>query len=639
MKIGLILIILLCISIAIRGIAQSPYVDSLKVCLQQEQDLNQKIEIISELARELMRITPEESFRYAEQLKRIADSLNNVKGHAHYYRIMAGINGIQGNYLYSTSFIFEAIRLYEELHDSTGLANSYITHANNYSRQKLYTQAALYYKKALKIFEQLNNQKRIGVSLTNLTFIYNNLGKYDSALVLAQRSIKINTAEKYFSVLINDYKNIATIYLNKGDYKNAFANFNEALEINSEYGRGTISEAVVETYIGLGRTFLKTGDEKEGYNYLTKGITAALENGFITWARDGYLSLSEYFATKGNYKNAFYYQSQYIHLIDSLSAIQRLEHTNLGDVYLNALRESYQNDLLERERGLRDKVLKQQRVGMILGVSAIGVLLMLVYYLKRSNNKRRKINYMLNEQKEEIADKSLQLEKHIKTKDKFFSIVAHDLRSPLNSLKSFTSLINNHADKLTKEEIVTTAKQLDSTIDNTIKMAESLLTWAKQQMQAHECSPEKVNVKLLVDEIAKLYHEAADQKNIRIYVDVPEEATVFADRNHFMFLIRNLVNNAIKFTSLGGTITIKARIVGDQTQISVCDTGIGMSTDTLKNLFEISITKKSYGTAGEKGTGLGLILCKEFVTQNRGKIWVESELGKGSTFYISLPQG
>lgn len=636
MRIGLIAFLF--ISIAIQGIAQSPYVDSLKVSLQHEKDPNQRIELVSELARELMRITPEESLRYAEQLKRMADSLNSVKGHAHYYRIMAGINGIQGNYLYSTSFIFEAIRLYEELHDSTGLANSYITHANNYSRQKLYAQAAQYHKRALRIFEKLNNRKRIGVSLTNLTFIYNNLGKYDSALLLGQRSIKINTAENYYSVLTNDYKNIGNIYFNKGDYKNAFVNFNEALKINTEHGQGTTSEAVVEAYIGLGRTFLKTGDEKSGYSYLTKGIQAALENGFITWARDGYLTVSEYFGKKGDYKNAFFYQSQYLHFIDSLSAIQRVEHTNLGEVYLNALRESYQNDLLKKEKELREKVLKQQRVGMILGASAIGVLLMLVYYLKLSNNKRRKINYMLNEQKEEIADKRIQLEKLIKTKDKFFSIVAHDLRSPLNSLKAFTSLINQHADKLTKEEIVATGKQLDSTIDNTIKMAESLLTWAKQQMQVDERTPEKMSVKGLVDEIAELYHEAADQKNIRIHVEVPAEVEVLSDKNHFMFIIRNLVNNAIKFTPSGGTVTIEAKKVGNETQISVRDTGVGMNTDTLKNLFEISTTKKSYGTAGEKGTGLGLILCKEFVNQNHGKIWAESELGKGSTFYISLPQ-
>jgi signal transduction histidine kinase len=192
---------------------------------------------------------------------------------------------------------------------------------------------------------------------------------------------------------------------------------------------------------------------------------------------------------------------------------------------------------------------------------------------------------------------------------------------------------------LTKEEIIEMSKELDSTINNTIKMTESLLTWAQQQMQTVESNPEKIEVAPLANQVADLYKEAAEKKSITIHIEVELDATVYVDKNHFMFIIRNLVNNAVKFTPTGGQIKIKAEDSEGKTQISVHDTGIGMTKEKLLKLFEINKTQKTYGTAGEKGTGLGLILVKDFALQNSGEIKVESEPGKGSTFFVTLPQG
>jgi two-component system sensor histidine kinase/response regulator len=157
-------------------------------------------------------------------------------------------------------------------------------------------------------------------------------------------------------------------------------------------------------------------------------------------------------------------------------------------------------------------------------------------------------------------------------------------------------------------------------------------------MRVDERSPEKIQVSVLIKEVSELYREAAEQKNISIHNEVPSGIEAFVDRNHFMFIIRNLINNAVKFTSPGGSISISAKSMDGKTQLSVRDTGIGMSKESHAKLFEIKTTQKTYGTAGEKGTGLGLILCKEFALQNKGEIWVESEPNKGSTFFVSLPQ-
>jgi signal transduction histidine kinase len=625
--------------ITVKGTAQVTYVDSLTNLLKNERDISHRIEILSEISREQLRISHVQALENITLLKKLSDSTNNKRGLAHYYRLMAGLNSIQGNHLNSTSFVFQAIKLYEQLGDTTGVANSYVAMANNYTRQKLYAQAVQYQTMAYLLFTKLKNKRRIIVALTNLTFLYNNLGKYDSALIIGNQSIELSKEEKYHSVIINDYKNLGYSYYYKKQYKDAIENFEKAIQLDNSLGGQINTEAITETLIGIGRANIESGSKNIGYNFLVQSAEKAAKHGLLTWLRDSYALLSGYYEKDGNYKISLRYLSQHLAVVDSLAQIQRDEREKFGDIYLNAFKESYQNDLLLKEGALNEKIVEQQRLQIIFGGISILVLLSLLYFLKRNYNRRKETNTILNKQKGEIEGKNVQLEKLIKTKDKFFSIVAHDLRSPLNSLKSFTSLIRKHAGMLTKEEIIEMSKELDSTINNTIKMTESLLTWAQQQMQTVESNPEKIEVAPLANQVADLYKEAAEKKSITIHIEVELDATVYVDKNHFMFIIRNLVNNAVKFTPTGGQIKIKAEDSEGKTQISVRDTGIGMTKEKLLKLFEINKTQKTYGTAGEKGTGLGLILVKEFALQNSGEIKVESEPGKGSTFFVTLPQG
>ncbi len=251
-----------------------------------------------------------------------------------------------------------------------------------------------------------------------------------------------------------------------------------------------------------------------------------------------------------------------------------------------------------------------------------------------------KVNKELTSNIQVIAEQSHQLEKLNATKDKFFSIVAHDLKSPLNALKSFSKLLIDHFDNLNKDQILTMSKQLSDSVDSTIKMADNLITWAKVQMGDYQFNEETIKVKDISSNIFDVYQKVALEKGINVSFSVDDSLTIIGDKNQIEFVIRNLVNNAIKFTHKNGFVSLTAKSLPDGlVKISVSDSGVGISDKIKSKLFSISKKQSTNGTDGEKGTGLGLMLSYEFMKLNGGQIDIESSLGKGSTFHTKFKSG
>lgn len=238
----------------------------------------------------------------------------------------------------------------------------------------------------------------------------------------------------------------------------------------------------------------------------------------------------------------------------------------------------------------------------------------------------------INEQKKELEDLNA-------TKDKFFSIVAHDLRSPVSALAGFSQMLANNGNRLSPEKITAYSEELNKSARNTLSLIENLLTWASTQMNKVDHNPEHINTETVIDQTIAQLATVAESKKISLEKDLVANLNVFADKDHFNLVLRNLISNAIKFTNEGGKITISTKLIdSEKAEISVADTGVGMSMEKLTNLFSIGDAQSTKGTAGEKGTGLGLILCKEFIEKNGGKIEVASLKGMGTTFTITLNQ-
>ncbi len=228
------------------------------------------------------------------------------------------------------------------------------------------------------------------------------------------------------------------------------------------------------------------------------------------------------------------------------------------------------------------------------------------------------------------------LEELNKTKDKFFSIVAHDLKNPFHTIIGFSEILVNDFEELSSDNLREYHYNLYETSKQTYNLLENLLDWSSSQTGKIKINIERINLKLLVSENISLLNRKAFIKKIHLINTVFYDSFVFADKNMLNTVIRNLISNAIKFTHTNGKIIVSVKSKGKYTEFTVSDTGIGMSQEDINKLFRIDLEFTNRGTANEKGTGIGLILCKEFIDKNGGNIWVESTLGKGSKFRFTL---
>ena len=242
-------------------------------------------------------------------------------------------------------------------------------------------------------------------------------------------------------------------------------------------------------------------------------------------------------------------------------------------------------------------------------------------------------------QRQEIALQRDQLQLLNATKDKFFSIIAHDLKSPFNSILGFSNLLIRNAknNNFDYEKNLVYAKLIFDSANIAFTLLENLLTWSQSQRGVIEYNPDKFDLKKNIDRIISMYSNVALKKEINLSSVINKSLHVYADKEMVLTALRNLISNAIKFSFPNSKIIISAKKEKEYLIVSVSDTGIGISENAVKKLFEIDGGIQTEGTAKEKGTGLGLILCKEFVEKNNGKIWVESIKGEGSTFSFSIP--
>jgi len=239
---------------------------------------------------------------------------------------------------------------------------------------------------------------------------------------------------------------------------------------------------------------------------------------------------------------------------------------------------------------------------------------------------------------DEVTESKQELEQLNLEKDRFFSIISHDLRSPFTSLLGYTGLIAERADKLSPEQIVDYASNINESAKRVFALLENLLEWARLQMDQIASEPKSLDIGAIVERTVRVLGPVGEDKGVTVSANIPDGLACFADEHMIDTVVRNLVNNAIKFTPEGGAVTVAGRRHGDRCELSVTDTGVGLAPDRIDKLFSLGDQNSTTGTKGEKGTGLGLLLCRDLLDKNKGTITVTSEPGKGSTFTIYLPQ-
>lgn len=515
--------------------------------------------------------------------------------------------------------------LVKGLKDPDLLARQSISLGISFINMKEHEEAKWMFQEALEAATKIKNLELIAACHLYLGGNYID-NKEVTELELETGKKHLDEAYELYTKMGNEYAKTyvnvyyASYYCSKDDYPTALIHSQNYISYIKPRGE---LEPLSSAYFQRGIIFHSLQKWDSAAFYFSNTLNIAKKGGNKVIASQAYDKLYQLEKERRNYPEALGYHEQFVVYKDSIynEKMQRI----FGEESIKQNVEGEQKARKEAES--EAKVLSKQNTFYLLIVCSLIIILLVGGYLYDQLRKTRK---QLELQNVQLADLNA-------TKDKFFSIIAHDIRSPISALEGVGEqmtyyLKKNDSQKLTRlsDRIENTAKRLNNLLDN-------LLSWALVQKGMIPYHPTPLAVKSAVQENLELYEEVAKLKNIRLINEVNEQIHVYADIRAVATIFRNLINNAIKFTPSGGEVKITTEKKLDKVYININDTGTGIAAEKLDELFGLNIHRKK-GTAGEKGTGLGLILCKDLVSLNKGSIKVMSEFGKGSSFIVALPQ-
>lgn len=609
--------------LSFNGYSQSSIIDDLRDQLKGPLSDSAQVMAKTQLARELIYIDNSEAYLLAQE----AISLANEKGleleGAYAMRILGAVMREYGFYLKGSEILLDAKAIFEKYGDELGVANCYLSLANFYNYLSDHDLAVTTELKAIQIFEKLQASERLGVIYNNIGRSYNDLGKYDSAAFYTRASIAVNESLNNQPLLQSNYRNLGLIYIKTRKFDSAKESFEKVIKLHNELGNYSNKWAAAEAYLGLAKVYMQqNGSREQVESNINTARDLCVTHGYLDILKNVIQTSFEYNQSINNYENIDLLWKTYQNLTDSLLQVERENKRYIVDWY---------EERIQQESEIADFTLKLGRqkvqiIALIVLVLLIGISLALFVF---TNRRVRKVNRLLSHQKKE-------LEKLNQTKSKLFSIVAHDFISPLSNVYSFSRLLveEREMDESDKKLII---KELNQSVESTISLTKNLLTWARNQLEGEVYNPIQVEVCKLLHTVLKSIQSQASAKQVKVEIQCPGELEIYADPAQLEVVFRNLISNAIKFSHPEQSINIQVTTEEGRVKILFEDKGIGMSDEVQRQLFQINEYSDVRGTAGEKGTGLGLIICREFVEKNKGDILINSLEGKGTAIQLSFP--
>lgn len=563
----------------------------------------------------------------------IEDSLYLEEGKVLTYVAVARVFEVVGDFHSSANFLNQAMKLN---HDRQAI-NTVAMILNNLGKVNAargnVKDAFENYRQVLRYKADISKEYEAEAHF-NLAHLQTLQGEHAAALESHKKSLALTReiSDKYMeAVSLNE---IGILYGLMGNENKSLANHLVSLDI-----RQSLSDkrGMAESLNNLGWLYLKLGESSKA---IANGLMA-LDHGRETQSQDqiykSYDLLSQSHKALGDYKNALMYKELTLAIYEFIQGEkQERQLLETQNRYVIGKTETQIQKLdalgLEREREIASQKKFRNILFLAVGLVVITAGLLLILYLVK-----RRSNRILQVAKKEVQNQNARLHDLNQTKDKFFSIISHDLKGPLNSLTSFSRLLIDHTDRMSREEIQLLAKDLDKSVKNLLILLENLLEWARSQTGNIDFTGEVFDLAQLLENNKNLLDTQAGAKRITIKIEGSKAMSVKLHKQSVNTVLRNLISNAIKFTPENGIIRVGTQIAGGRLQVFVEDNGVGMSGEVVEKLFRLDSKHSTKGTANEKGTGLGLILCREFVEKNGGKIHVQSTPGNGTAFTLSFP--
>lgn len=662
------------------ALSQNERIDDLTVQLAYQDADSTKVDLSLELIDALYVIEDyQKALRYVNQTAKLSEKLNYTKGLAEstYYRAL--IYAKRNDYINAIDNYEKSRKYFLQINDTLGAAKVSNGIGLIEIKRGNYTLGLKNSLSAISVFENQGLYDQLSSAYNNLAEAYFMTNQIDKAIDFNFRALETRKRINDKEGIINSTKNIADLYSIRKEHRRAIEYYEKVLK---QLNPTTDQELRGEILPKLGSEHLEFRDYDKASTYLVEGLkynrkqnnkegilralnaigklnlkrqklrlaeTQLNEAYNIALKIDNKKALLENYklhkaldSTRGAYQSAFFWQTKYYNLRDELSKIEQpvfpkdveaLSFEEVNPVKDNLTKKEDNNT---KKSWLNNPII----VYSALGVAALLLAILLINFF-RSKSYRDKIK----EQKEKLTQEQLRneaileqthhLEEVNQVKDKLFSIVSHDLKDSISSIKAFLDLLKE--DSISKEEFRELIPELSENANNASSLLFNLLNWSKSQMQNLEPKPELFNIQHVFHTKMALVEQKVEDKRI-VLIDESQRDFVYADRSMLEIVIQNLITNAVKFSRTGDVITVSNQDVNGKALICIEDTGVGISRENIDKLFNANKNFTTVGTKNEKGTGLGLTIAKDLVELNNGKIWVESTVNVGSKFFIELPK-
>jgi len=566
----------------------------------------------------------------------IAEKLNYSLGKGRSFLNLGSIYWSQSYYPISLFYLKSALT-YLPKNKPLYLSDAHRALGRTYADLKNYNQALANLDSAMHFAgKDIGRQAEV---YSERAYVYNLLQDYPKALSYVQHSLKLNRlagAEGHIAVL---YGRLASIYLHQRDYKASLAYNDTAttMAVNIHNRR-----LLAYTYVDYALTYNGLGKFDKAISYANKGIALSQNIGVMDAETQAFDALVNTYQLQHEYLKALEAQKRFGIIKDSLTNIAKLKTVSLVQNYYDLNTKMTGMTLMQVNAKVNEAKIRSQHIMirvMAFSLIVLAIILSGTYYFykqkKLLSNKLQLQHKELLDQKKLIEEQSANLQKVNDLKDKLFAVIGHDLRSPVANLSNIIEMFDEGY--LTAAEVHDLMKNINPIIKGAELTLSNLIEWAGSQIKGQNINLCNVDVFLMGVEMEQTFIHALKVKDIEFINKAYPGQAAFADENHLKVILRNLISNAIKFTTNKGNITLSTVIENNELIVNVIDSGKGMSAEEMDKLFFLSSHFSNSGTSGEKGTGIGLLLCKELVELNGGKLRVRSKLGKGSTFYFNLP--
>ncbi len=645
-------------------------IDSLQRLLKSATSDSLRVEWLISLNGETEYLDIDKAREYLAEARRLAESNQWNWARLLVYRAESYSAMLLGDFTTSLRIDKQRLALAQSLGDSAQMLDALNYIGDSYLGRGEYDEAYFAFAESHRMAKQRGDSLGMAITTHNMGCLFNEIGQYDLALqhlafaramsirlkdgdgeafyldeignifgrqrdfakaeAMLLKSLHITRARKIYVLEPHILAHLAEVYLGADELKKSASYWDSTLWL---YQKTKNSYGIARAGVGRGRLLIQERNFNTAHDVLSSSLATAKKINARTLQIECLKQLASLNEQRGDLRSAYAYFKDFKALEDSLINQEMVEkiyrdqvrtQTELRDTEIAALTraQQVQADELEREEVVRN---------ILVVVAALSTVLLFTLY--RSSRRKARVNKLLQQLQEETVARSEELEELNKVKDKFFSIISHDLRSPMNALAGILDLTEHGA--IHPHEFPHVTKALRAQFDQTRKLIDNLLDWALLQMDKLRIVEEKFDIRQMVEENFQLA-TSLHPKRMEFVNNIPPGCMALADPNMTNLVFRNLIMNAIKFTDAGGTISIGIADTLPMWCISVRDTGVGIQPDMQKLIFDKSSAYSTRGTANEKGTGLGLILCKEFVERNGGKIWMDSQAGKGTTFFFTL---